>query len=201
MIQLSLLPKTISSISFSQDEILRDIVTLYVPNGIEVDCTYSIGRFYKYIKQPKHKFDLFPQKPDVIKASSEQLPLEDLSIRSLMFDPPFIAAHSVESEDYHLEKRFTIIKGIKNLHSMYAKSIIEFGRIIKKRGVLIVKCQDCVYGRKNYFNHIFIHDCAICAGFNPIDLFILLARSRFIGSGEQFHSRKFHSYFWVFKKL
>lgn len=194
-------PKTISSIAFTQEEILRDIYDLYLPNGLDVDCTYSTGNFYKVIPGPKLKFDIEPQGPGVVQAEASNLPLANKSTGSVMFDPPFIASWNVSSKDYVMASRFSRIKGMDNLRKMYGESIKEFGRIIKSQGILIVKCQDTMYAGHQYFNHIYIHDEAKKHGFDAVDLFVLLARVRFKGSGEQRSARKFHSYFWVFKKV
>lgn len=193
--------KTISSISFSQEEILSDIYNLYLPNGLHADCTYSVGNFYKRLSKPELKFDIDPKLPGVVKSDSSCLPLEDKSIHSLMFDPPFIASWNVNSKDYLMTTRFSNIKGMSNLRAMYSDSLKEFGRVIKSQGILIVKCQDTVYAGTQYFNHIYIHDEALKFGFDAVDLFILLSRNRFEGNGTQRSARKFHSYFWVFKKV
>ena len=54
----------IKSISYSQTEILRNILTLHVPGGV-IDCdpTYSTGGFYRdgVISPPRLCFDIHPQ--------------------------------------------------------------------------------------------------------------------------------------------
>lgn len=193
--------KVISSIAFTQEEILADIYNLYLPNGLECDVTYSTGQFYKTLPKPLFKFDIEPQVTDVVKAKASELPLKDKSVSSVMFDPPFVASWNVNSKDYVMTKRFSNIKGIHNLRKMYRDSLIELGRVMKSQGILIVKCQDTVYAGTQYFNHIYIYDEAIKAGFDAVDMFVLLSKQRFIGSGTQRSARKFHSYFWVFKKV
>lgn len=193
--------KVISSISFSQAEILQDIVKLYVPGGIECDCTYGKGNFYSHINQPKYKFDLNPISTDIVKASSEQLPLLEASIKSMMYDPPFISSHSVDSVPYKMTKRFTNVRGVGKLKALYSNSLIEFNRVMKRRGILVFKCQDTVCGVKNEFLHLYVCNEAEKYGFAAVDLFVLLSKSRFIGAGTQRHARKFHCYFWVFKKV
>ena len=37
---------TIKSIGFDQHEMIRNIITLHCPEGIECDTTYSKGNFY-----------------------------------------------------------------------------------------------------------------------------------------------------------
>ena len=81
----------IKSISYSQDEIISDIIRLHNnSNDIECDVTYGNGSFYKKINEPKYKYDLDPQHEGVIKADSSNIPMNDNSLSSLMFDPPFL---------------------------------------------------------------------------------------------------------------
>lgn len=93
--------KPISSISFSNDEIIKDIMNLYNIERFCLDCTYSKGVFWKNLPQPKFKSDLLPKSKDVIKANSENLPFEDSSMKYVMFDPPFI----ISGEGYKENKK------------------------------------------------------------------------------------------------
>ena len=84
----------ITSINYSQIDIIQNIIQLYIPQGkIDADVTYSKGVFYKNgnIQEPQYKFDINPQTVDTIQADCRNLPLPDNSINSLMFDPPFLA--------------------------------------------------------------------------------------------------------------
>ena len=85
--------KVIKSVSFNEQEIIRDILYLHCDSKpIECDPTYSIGNFYKKgLTKPKYRFDLKPQVPNVVKSCSTNLPLENDSIKTMMFDPPFLA--------------------------------------------------------------------------------------------------------------
>ena len=78
----------ITSISFSNDEIIENIMLLYDIERFDLDCTYSIGQFWKALPQPKHKTDLLPKRPDIVQASSDNLPFESETMKSIMFDPP-----------------------------------------------------------------------------------------------------------------
>ena len=86
--------KVIKSISYDQSEIIKWIIQLHIKSGkIDCDPTYSKGNFYNNtgIEKPKYIFDISPQTEDTIKADARNLPLEDKSINSIMFDPPFLA--------------------------------------------------------------------------------------------------------------
>ncbi len=199
--------KIISTISYDEQEIIRDILFLHAPEkDIELDPTYSTGNFYKQgLTDPIHKFDLTPQIEGVRQASSDNLPIKDNSINVIMFDPPFV----ISGENYDdtpegstiISKRFTAFKDFKELKDMYTKSLKEFFRVLKWGGVLIFKCQDIVSSSKNHFTHSWVMFEAVKMGFYPKDLFILLARNRINDGRKQQHARKYHCYYWVFKKI
>lgn len=199
--QLHCIEPEIKSISFSQDEILRSIHTLYVPGGFEVDATYGYGGFYNTLPRPEHCFDIDPKKPEAVKADSRALPLLSSSVKSVMFDPPFVVTNHVESDEYLMGKKYGGYRSITQLREHYNSSLVEFARILKPNGICVFKCQDFVHGRCNYFIHDEVLSLARAAGFKAVDLFILFARNRFKGGlKKQNHARKFHSYFWVFRK-
>ena len=192
--QLMLLDDIIKSISYSQEEILNWIIELYCPDGFELDPTFSKGNFYKSIPEPKYKFDLYPQRKDVMQADARALPIKSESIRTIVFDPPFIAAIPKNKSTGIISQRFGYYRNVQHeLWDMYHKALKEFYRILKLDGVLIFKCQDTIDSCKQYFSHIEIMNCAVMLGFYPKDLFILLARHRIIGRTHhnQQHARKF----------
>lgn len=204
---LNLKTKMIKSINFSQDEIIKDIINLYVKDGvISCDVTYSKGNFYKNIQEPLHKFDLYPQTSDTVLASSDNLPLKDSCMDSVMFDPPFLATKGksllIDDKSNKINKRFTVFPSEKELHCFYERSISEIYRILKPNGVCIIKCQDKVSGGKQYMSHVFIINQAEKLGFYVKDMFILLAKNRIVANWQkkQQHSRKFHCYFIVIVK-
>lgn len=197
----------IKSISLDEQEIISNILKLHCNGGnIELDPTYSIGNFYKRsLKQPIYKFDIKPQIDGVNFANAESLPLEDNLINVIMFDPPFLATTGKslkQIEGNIINKRFGVYPNENLLHSFYKKALCELYRVCKVGGILIFKCQDKVSGGKQYFSHCFIFNEAIKIGWYPKDLFILVAKNRLIANWQlnQEHARKFHSYFWVFKK-
>lgn len=199
----------IKSISYDQSEIIKWILSLYVPSGkIDLDPTYSIGNFYKNtsVEPPPYKFDIIPQADEVQYGDSRSLPLQSESLQCIMLDPPFLATtgKSLEKQQGNvINKRFGVYPNEKELHQFYIDSMKEAHRILKDHGILIFKCQDKVSSAKQYMSHVFIANEAIKIGFYPKDLFVLLAKNRIIADWQlknQKHARKFHSYFWVFEK-
>ena len=200
----------IKSISYDQAEIIRNILSLHVPNGkIDCDPTYSIGNFYKNtgVDQPEYRFDISPQVDGVQYGDSRNLPLGDESISCMMFDPPFLATtgKSLTGGDANnvINKRFGVYPNESELHVFYRNSIAEAYRVLKPNGIYIFKCQDKVSSGKQYMSHVFVCNEAMAAGFYPKDLFILLAKNRITADWQirnQKNARKYHSYFWVFQK-
>ena len=192
----------IKSVNDNQTQIIKDILALYCPDGIDLDPTYSKGNFYKQIEKPRLKSDLFPQADDVVKCDAASLWLENDSIQTIMFDPPFVAGHTKENPTGIIGERFHGFRYVSDLWEWYDKCLLEFHRVLKKNGVLIFKCQDTVSSGKQHLSHVHIINKAEELGFYSKDLFILTAKNRIIGHNHQVqkHARKFHSYFLVFIK-
>lgn len=194
----------ISTIGYDQQEMLCNIVNLHLDGKIEVDPTYSKGVFYKdgRVPQPSFKFDLLPKTEDTEQASAENLPFEDNSVCSVVFDPPFIVGHTKGIPTGIIGERFHGFPYISDLWHWYDLCLEEHYRILKDGGKLVFKCQDTVSSGKQWLSHVHIINKAESLGFYTKDLFVLLAKSRLIGHNHtnQKHARKFHSYFIVFEK-
>ena len=209
--QLDLFNKSqvIKSTGYDQHDMLNDILRLHVgSDSFEIDTTYSTGGFYKNrkVKKPLYAFDKYPQ-ADGVEKLKFPLPFKKDSVNSIVFDPPFVVSSgpslSNDAKSSNLTaKRFSCFKNLNELFDCYEENLREYARILKPKGVLVVKTQDTVTSGKNVFTHVWLMNQAYQFGLYPKDLFILLARNR-VHSGKhnkQQHARKFHSYFWVFSK-
>lgn len=192
----------IKSISYSQDEILQNIVGLHT-GPIEADVTFGSGCFYKKgITRPAFCFDLAPrvEVPGVIAADVCRLPLQNGCLGSVMFDPPFLIKTGPGAK---LKERFGCQVGnMRDLWGFYFLAMKEIHRVLVPGGWLVFKCQDGVLSGVNHFTHLVVCEWGVKLGFQPVDLFILLAKHRMTDPNHkvQKHARKFHSYFWVFKR-
>ena len=196
----------IKSISYDQDELLQWIIRLYVEGGrFDVYPTFSTGGFYRKIHQPKLCYDLVPQKENVLQADCRKLPIKSGSVRSIIIDPPFLATtgKSLSCETGNIiNRRFSVCRSERELAALYEAAIREANRVLCPGGVLVFKCQDKVSSGRQHMMHCSVYQWAIAQGFEALDLFILLARSRLVANWQrnQKHARKYHSYFWVFRK-
>jgi len=195
----------IKSVYNTDTEILRAIQTLYAPDGFGLDPTFSKGVFYKEISPPKWKFDLNPVVNGVSKADCQNLPLPNSSMANIVFDPPFMfggknGPHGGQGKDL-MSKRFGMFFNFDELKKVYQGALKEFWRVLKKRGYLFFKCQDYTDSRTT-MTHCLVYNWATEIGFYAQDVFVLVAKARpiFKPNAKQRHARKFHSYWWIFRK-
>jgi hypothetical protein len=204
--------KMVKSVYTSNYDAIKNIMELYGIEQFDLDCTYSKGNFWKDLPHPKHKSDIYPINDTVIEASSENLPFENNSMKSVMYDPPFVIVGSGKGHKNNKEgssiiaKRFEGYGTYDELKVNYYNTLKELYRIVDKGGFVVMKCQDTVSGGKNYFSHVMVMNMAYKIGFYPRDMFVLTSNVRvnaFNGTkwAKQHHARKYHSYFWVFEKV
>jgi len=194
-------PKRVIRTTYTDErDLLNDILFLYNHGeGVDVDPCYSVGRFWKGLPQPKYKFDLAPQLPEVQQADCTNLPLEPGQVKSIMFDPPFV---TYPSDTSIITNRFSAFKTLDDLKNMYIESLSEFYRVLKNKGLLIFKCQDLVHNHKQFLTHTFVINRAEMEGFFCHDCIILIRDNVLLSPHiqKQQHARKTHSYYLVFSK-
>lgn len=199
----------VKSVYNSNFEVIKNIMELYKIERFDLDCTYSTGNFWKGLPSPTHKTDLYPINDTVIEADSENLPFESNSMKSIMYDPPFVIVGKTFKENKEgssvIAKRFLGYTKYEHLKNNYYNTLKELYRVCDDGGFVVVKCQDTVSGGKNHFSHVMVMNMALELGFYPKDMFVLLAKMRINSFGgrwtKQEHARKYHSYFWVFEKI
>jgi hypothetical protein len=195
----------LKSVYENQTDILRAIMAMHCPDGFDCDLTYGNGQFWRDLTAPALKFDIDPQQPEVIQASSDKLPLADSSLKSVVFDPPFLTYVRAGREGNGkmvMAKRFAGYWRYDELETHYQATITESARVLKKQGVMVIKCQDIIHNHKMHCTHANILVWA-ASKFRLKDLFVLVAKHRLPSpnrKGVQKHARIFHSYFLVLEK-
>jgi hypothetical protein len=195
------------TLSFDQHEILDAIRALHCPEGFEVDASYGNGAFYRKTEdKPSLCFDLDESLPGCIHASSDALPLPNASVSSIVFDPPFltyIRANREGNGSMVLARRFAGYWRYDELETHYRASLKEFSRVLRKKGIVVFKCQDIVHNHRLHATHINVVGWAAEHSLRLKDLFILGAKHRMPRpnrKGPAQHARIHHSYFLVFEK-
>ncbi len=198
------------SIFTNEQELLKAIIEIHCPEGIELDPMYFKGNFYKEIEAPKYAFDISPQKNDgrglfllgVKQADARNLPLENKSISTMILDPPFMFGIHGQTKNYYSSKTHGILKDFNELKELYQGILKEAHRILKTKGICVFKCQDFT-DNKTTMIHCEVHNWAKEIGFYPKDLAILCLPKGKISNPNlaQRHFRKVHSYFWIFQKI
>lgn len=198
-----------SSYICTNDEMFPKILQLYVSDGAKIaDVTYGKGVFWKKVNQAKYDCLFSDLKTGV---DCRKLPYDDSSMDCIVFDPPYMhtpggTAHS-NHQNYEQYYQNNAITSEKKYHEavldLYFRAASEAKRVLKNKGVYIVKCQDEVCANKQRLTHVEIINELITMGFIVEDLFIVNRKNKPGVSRikEQKHARKNHSYFLVFRKI
>lgn len=200
----------LSAYQAPNEDVFPKVLDLYVPPGsVVADVTYGKGVFWKNV-QPE-KYQLYPT--DITDGTDcRALPYEDGEIDCVVFDPPYMhspggTAHSSHKpyESYYRNNgagNQTRSKYHEAVLELYVDGGREARRVLRDRGVLIVKCQDEICSNRQRFTHVEIMREYEAMGFVSEDLFVVMRNNRpgVSRMARQVHARKNHSYFLVFWK-
>ena len=189
----------IKSVFDNEQELLKGIIEIHIPKGIELDPMCFKKNFYKEVLEPKYKLDINPLSNDIKKADARDLPFDNNIIYSIILDPPFMFDVGGKSNKYYSSKTHGFYKSFEDMINSYKELLEEAYRILIKNGILVFKCQDY----RNISTHSIIRNIAIKIGFREKDICILnLPRNKIYNPNlKQRIFRNFHSYFWVFEKI
>lgn len=200
----------IKSVYYNQSEILLSIMELCGIEKFCADLTYGNGKFYQEIPDPDFKFDICPQVTGVITASSSDLPVSTGSLKSVVFDPPFLTYVRDAREgngNMVMAKRFGGYWRYDELETHYRETLLEAHRVLGMAGIMVFKCQDIIHNHKMHCTHVNVINWA-SGLFRLKDLFILPAKHRMpipqqegTRKKQQKHARIYHSYFLVLEKM
>jgi hypothetical protein len=186
------------------------ILDLYVaPGSLVADVTFGKGVFWRNV--PPGRYQLLPTDIQT-GVDCRELPYEDATIDCVILDPPYMhspggTAHTVHTAfEQHYRNNGTGNRTKKKYHQavieLYDEAGKEAYRVLRDRGVLIVKCQDEVCSNRQRFTHLEIVQSYEKLGFVAEDLFVVVRQNRpgVSRAVRQVHARKNHSYFLVFWK-
>ncbi len=217
--------KTTSDLIFSayqetNAEVFPKILKLHVPLFSTVaDVTYGKGVFWRNVPEGNYNVLATDLKTGV---DCRNLPYEKSSIDCVVLDPPYMEGLLRENSNHRggagthvsfreaysdngkakIQAKPTSGRWHAAVRNLYVSAGLEAYRVMRKKGILIVKCQDEVSANKQWLTHVEIITEYANMGFYAKDLFVVVRKnkpsvSRII---RQVHARKNHSYFLVFIK-
>lgn len=212
-----------SAYADGNDDIFARILHLYVKEGSEIaDVTFGKGVFWKKVQTHSYRLTASDIReadltPDVLAGvDARRLPYDDVTFDCVVFDPPYMhtpggTAHNGHQnyETYYRNNAATDgscpaqPKYHEAVLDLYFKSAREAWRVLREEGIYIVKCQDEVCANKQRLTHVEIINELANYGFVVEDLFVKIVTNKPGISRlktRQFHARKNHSYFLVFRK-
>lgn len=201
-------------------EVFPAILNLHVKEGARIaDVTYGKGAFWKFVQKGRYETvfsdlntGLEDEGAKVRKLDCRNLPFEGGSFDAVVLDPPYMhvsggtAYESMSSfETCYKNNEVEAPEGTKwheAVLSLYRDAGREAARVLKKKGTLIVKSQDEVCAHKMRLTHMEIIEDYRKFGFECDDLFVIVTTNNpgVSRMKKQYHSRRNHSYFLVFKK-
>lgn len=202
----------------NNEDIFPLILSLYVPKGSSIaDVTYGKGVFWK--KVALDDYSLFFSD---IKTGTDcrDLPYADETMDCVVIDPPYMegfyrrnnthlsgnGSFSSFRDAYSDGKAYAQKEGMPKYHDavldMYYSAGYEANRVLKSKGIIIVKCQDEVSANKQHLTHVEIINEYTKHGLFVEDIFVMIRNNRpnISTLKKQVHARKNHSYFLVFRK-
>lgn len=198
-------PKHTYSVFDNEDKLLGALLDIHCEGkDIDLDPMYNKGHFYRgWVNKPPLRFDLNAEQKgyDAKNGDATHLPIKDGSIGVMILDPPFMFGRHGKTDENRVQKRYTMFDTWKDLERCYKGALKEASRVLRKRGVLIFKCQDYT-DSKTTMTHCLVYEWAVSEGFYAKDIAILNLNQPKIYNGnlKQKHLRKTHCYFWVFIK-
>jgi tRNA G10 N-methylase Trm11 len=199
-------------------DLFPDILELYVPKGSMIlDATYGRGVFWRKVKQDDYKLikNDINEKFKGINCSWDcrKLPVVwEKWFDAVIIDLPYLYVGGFKTLRYSLDAGYQNkeravdqgIYGVKAVDQMHYDAMKEAYRVLKPKGILILKCMDQVQSGENRLAHVVYTLYAESLGFKIQDLFVLMRDGQPLmrhKREEQKHARKNHSYFLVCEKM
>jgi hypothetical protein len=206
----------LSSHDGDNTELFQKILDLHVPKGSKIaDVTFGTGVFWKKVCRSDYKLIASDLKTGV---DCRMLPYEREKFDALVLDPPYMEGLLRDSDDNRagggthkaFREYYSNGKGHKSTElkyharviDLYMKAALEAKRVLKPKGILIIKCQDEVSANRQKLTHVELIYGLEQLGFYCKDLFVLTRHNKPVVTRllKQEHARKNHSYFLIFIK-
>ena len=206
---------TLSAHVSGNADVFAQILRLHVPEGaIVADVTWGKGVFWQKVREGVYDV----RATDIsMGVDCRDLPYLDGEIDCVVLDPPYMegffrndtsqkaggGSYAAFREHYaNGHEKPGSAKWHDAVTELYREAGREAFRVLKRNGVLIVKCQDEVSANRQRLTHVEIINDYESLGFYAKDLFVVVRSNKpsVARLKKQVHARKNHSYFLVFVK-
>lgn len=205
----------LSSHIADNSQVFPKILDLYVEKGAKItDVTFGKGVFWKNVDISQYDFYPSDLKTGI---DARNLPHEDNFFDACVLDPPYMeglyrketsmlagsGSHS-SFREFYSNGQATVDSNLKyhdKVLDLYLSIGKEIFRVLRDKGIFIVKCQDEVSANRQKLTHVELIYAYEKMGFYCEDLFVVTRVNRPVVSSirKQVHARKNHSYFLVFR--
>jgi len=198
-------------------DVFPQILDLHVPDGSRIaDVTYGTGVFWKNVDLSRYELLTSDMATGI---DCRALPYEKESLDAIVIDPPYMEGLLRNRKDHkagagsHAAFREYYSNGDEVNHDgpkwhgavtdLYYKAGAEAIRVLRDKGIAIVKCQDEVSANRQWLTHVEIINHYEEIGFYTKDIFVVVRQNKAAVARlkKQVHARKNHSYFLVFVKV
>lgn len=203
-------PEVISTVVFgSNADLMVSVEALYFRPGDRIaDVTYGRGGFWSKLDLRQYKLSFsdlhtWAEFPGVENYDCRKLPYANTSMNVVAFDPPFIGRGAGWCEAQYKTGTCDLSQG--EIVKLYQDGMAEAKRVLRKGGLLLVKCQDRTMGGKQIRNTEIVRQYAVGKlGLSDQDRFVFISdkprQSPIKNGAMQRHAVHQECYLWVFRK-
>lgn len=183
-------------------DLFPDVFALYAQAGNRIlDLTYGRGVFWQGVERERYEVvtnDLHTEADYHYDLRATGFAGESFDV--VVLDPPYM--HGGKTVKASINQCYLNANGShKSVIALYVDGMREAWRLLKSKGVLIVKCQDEIESGKQQLSHVEIILAAQELGYRVLDLFVLVQPGiPAMRLNYQKSARKNHSYAVVFRR-
>lgn len=144
-----------------------------------LDTTYNTGKMWKGLTYNLTRMDIDPRHPVDVVGNFMQMPFSDNSFDVIVFDPPHLPTSAAKGKSSRIfEDKYGITdsgfgREGENVSGMFEPFLVEARRVIKERGILLVKLADLINNHRYQWQQVdFINAVRSVGGLTPCDMLI-----------------------------